>query len=891
MTEKKPGDTLAEVAARDREWLETTYKGGTQPEFTFRSVVLGAIIGAVMCLSNIYVGFKAGWSLGVTITAAIMAFAIFKAIRTVLPFLVRRDMGILETNILVTLASACAFIASAGLSNAVPALTMVSGRTMTTPQLALWVAVILFLGLFMAIPMKRQMVNVENLKFPTGFATSEVLKGMYAEGGDAVKKARALFVALGLGVVIAWWRDGVIGMPARAGGHFVKELGVLQWKRWAAAIPAQMVPQSWSALGMPLARLTLSFEGSLIMVGAGAIAGIRAGLSLLLAAVVGYGILAPIYIRKGDIRHDPPSIIARDGFEKVPQVAAGEDLAFPASVAKGARLAFLISPQGEAVAPVSVERPWTEGASYPNIKALLADLNAPGPGNPLAGTVVFSFDSAKNRLVAALPEIGKPPGSLESASAPGVVLRVDPAVQSQPFGFSSGSSGRVLRFPLTVPAGTTLAFLAGEKTGPDTAMVQESLSLSFPTDVTFPDSKALIAALGGEKLPDGSANSIAGKISFAFQRDHLVASAAAHRQWDAELKVVDTPGSALFGFAADQSNTQRYGGFRNIVRWLMWPGVAMMVTAGLLSFFMQWRTVIRAFSGVAAMFGKKASAEASDVLSAVDVPGSWFAGGVVVVGVAAVILQVWFFGIHWWMGALAVFMSFFLAIVACRATGETDITPVGAMGKITQLMYGGIAPGNMTANLMTANVTAGAATSSADLLQAWRCGYQVGASPRKQFFAMLVGVVVGSLVSAPIYNILVPNAEVLGTDKLPAPAAQTWAGVALLLSNGLQALPVSARWGLLWGGLLGIAITLCERLWPASRKFLPSPAAMGIAFIIPAWNSVSMFLGALIGWSLEKGLPKTGETYTVPVASGLIAGESLMGIGVAVAQSALRWIP
>ena len=103
----------------------------------------GSLIGAIMCLSNLYVGFKAGWSLGVTITAAIMAFAIFKVLRTVLPFLVRRDMGILEINILVTLASACAFIASAGLSNAVPALTMVSGKTMTTPQLAVWVAVIL----------------------------------------------------------------------------------------------------------------------------------------------------------------------------------------------------------------------------------------------------------------------------------------------------------------------------------------------------------------------------------------------------------------------------------------------------------------------------------------------------------------------------------------------------------------------------------------------------------------------------------------------------------------------------------------------------------------------------------------------------------------------------
>ena len=127
---------------------------------------------------------------------------------------------------------------------------------------------------------------------------------MYAEGGDAVKKARALFGALGIGLLIAWARDGVIGLPKRVGGHFAKEMGVLEWNRWLPAIPSTLVPASWSAMGIPLTRLTLSFEGSLIMVGAGAIMGIRAGVSLLLAAVLGYGVLAPIYIAKGDIPHD-----------------------------------------------------------------------------------------------------------------------------------------------------------------------------------------------------------------------------------------------------------------------------------------------------------------------------------------------------------------------------------------------------------------------------------------------------------------------------------------------------------------------------------------------------------------------------------------------------------
>ncbi|NMC00178.1 MAG: hypothetical protein GYA35_07855 [Thermoanaerobaculaceae bacterium] len=129
---------------------------------------------------------------------------------------------------------------------------------------------------------------------------------------------------------------------------------------------------------------------------------------------------------------------------------------------------------------------------------------------------------------------------------------------------------------------------------------------------------------------------------------------------------------------------------------------------------------------------------------------------------------------------------------------------------------------------------------------------------------------------------LIPNADVIGTDKLPAPAAQTWAGVAILLSKGLSALPLSARWGLLWGAIFGIVVTLLEKNFPKMRKYLPSPTAMGIAFVIPAFNSVSMFIGALIAYILEKRKPEMSDNFTVPVASGLIAGESIMGILVAI---------
>ena len=47
---------------------------------------------------------------------------------------------------------------------------------------------------------------------------------------------------------------------------------------------------------------------------------------------------------------------------------------------------------------------------------------------------------------------------------------------------------------------------------------------------------------------------------------------------------------------------------------------------------------------------------------------------------------------------------------------------------------------------------------------------------------------------------------------------------------------------------------------------------------IPAYTSVAMFLGSLIAWILEKKAPKWNDMYTIPIASGCIAGESIMGV-------------
>src|SRR4029079_3523556 len=101
-----------------------------------------------------------------------------------------------------------------------------------------------------------------------------------------------------------------------------------------------------------------------------------------------------------------------------------------------------------------------------------------------------------------------------------------------------------------------------------------------------------------------------------------------------------------------------------------------------------------------------------------------------------------------------------------------------------QLTFGALNPGNVNVNLMSANITAGAATSAAALLTDMKSGYLLGANPRQQFLAQFAGIFVGTIVTVFTFAVLVPDAHVLGTDQFPAPAAQTWSAVAIALGQG-----------------------------------------------------------------------------------------------------------
>jgi uncharacterized oligopeptide transporter (OPT) family protein len=602
-----------------REWLANVYQGDKVRQLSVRSIVTGMLIGGVMSISNLYVGLKTGWGLGVTITSCIIAYAVFKTLEAVIPWYRKDPFTILENYTMSSAASAAGYMASAGLVSAFPALYLTTGRQLAAWEMMAWLGAVSVLGVFMAIPLKRQLINIEELPFPSGIATAETLKSMHTAGAEAMAKAKSLFAAGIVGAVVAFWKlglkPGALWFGEKTGFHeFGKRLADWELKESFPLFPSEYM----RALHK---EQTFGFEGSLIMIAAGAIMGIRVGVSLLVGAIIYYGII-------GD---------------------------------------YLIDYQ---------------------------------------------------------------------------VLPPDTSIRS----------------------------------------------------------------------------------------------------------------------------------------WTLWPATAMMVASGLLSFALRWKTALRAFRGLASVLGR--GQKSHDPLDAVEAPDSWFFGGTLVSGAVCVLLGYYLFGIQWWMGILAVLLTFVLSIVAARSTGETDMTPTGAMGKITQLTYGVIARSEITTNLMTASITAGAASHSADLLTDLKCGYLLGGNPRKQVISQLFGVLAGTLMCVPVYTIVVPLDE-LGGEEWSAPAAIVWAAVAKMMAKGIESLPAGAGYGMAVGAAIGMAITLLEEFSPKRfHKWIPSATGLGLAGVIPAFNSIPMFLGAFLAWLFSKWNKGLSEMYTVPVSSGLIAGESLMGVAI-----------
>lgn len=309
----------------------------------------------------------------------------------------------------------------------------------------------------------------------------------------------------------------------------------------------------------------------------------------------------------------------------------------------------------------------------------------------------------------------------------------------------------------------------------------------------------------------------------------------------------------------------------SLVTWLLWPGVGLMVGGTVGGIVTAWRGLRAGLREV------RASHEAAG-----EVDGFGTTRGHVlamtIAALAIIALGALVFGVHPAVTVLGLALSLVLCAAAARAMGETDNTPAGPLGGFAQLVVGAAAPGGIAAPLSAGGVVNGTLMHSAMLLQNWKTGALVGSRPRPQLVAQLVGVVVGGVTCALAFE-LIRGSYGLGNDVMPAPAAMSWKATADLVQHGMAALPAGAPLAAAIAFVAGIVLALAgSTRWLA---WAPSPVALGMAFILPPYLSLTIAIGGLALWLVERQHRAWAATHGIALASGLIAGEALAGLAIA----------
>jgi len=314
-----------------------------------------------------------------------------------------------------------------------------------------------------------------------------------------------------------------------------------------------------------------------------------------------------------------------------------------------------------------------------------------------------------------------------------------------------------------------------------------------------------------------------------------------------------------------------------VVKWTMWPALGLMLASAVGSVAFRWRVVGRAFgSMVGGVRGTSVSPTAH-----LELPLKVWLGGLLVAAAGIEVLLLWRFGVAWWVGLLAVPVAFVLAAIAVRAAGETDLALTGTVGKVTQLFFGAVHPGQVDANLLSAGISTGAAGEASYMMTDLKAGHLLGSTPRRLAYAQYFGILAGAVMATPVFLLFLRTYGIFN-DDLPAASARVWSGFAQLMAEGTQVLPPGAGMAFFVGVVVGLALTANDVWAWVPRRYTPSAMGTGLALMLPMFYSVTMGLGALAFLGLTRWARPWTERFGGMVAAGLIAGEGFGGLLVAI---------
>ena len=228
------------------------------------------------------------------------------------------------------------------------------------------------------------------------------------------------------------------------------------------------------------------------------------------------------------------------------------------------------------------------------------------------------------------------------------------------------------------------------------------------------------------------------------------------------------------------------------------------------------------------------------------------------------------------VAVVVVLLSFVTAIMSAQSVGQTGIDPMEIFGLIVLLFVAAFSDATQVQLFFVAGVIAVACGLAGDVMSDFKTGQIIGTSPRSMWFGQAIGALLGTFVAVAVMMALVAayGPGEFGGDGLFV-AAQ--ANVVATMVSGVPSVPAFAA------GLLAGAVLYCAGI----------PAMMlGLGVYLPFYMTFSTVLGAVARWVYDRVCAARGvdtesaEETGVVVASGILGGESIVGVIVAFATVA-----
>ncbi|MFK7758548.1 MAG: OPT/YSL family transporter [Phycisphaerales bacterium] len=804
-------------------------------EVTFAAIVLGLIIGAVMNAAITYAGLKIGFTIGGSAIAAVIGFGLLRGIL--------RKGTILETNVVQTIASAVN-TPNSGVIFTVPVLLLM-GFQLSAGSLDFWLITLAcvcgaILGGAFIIPLRKQMLDIERLRFPSATAVAAILKSP----GAGPKKA----IVLGVGIALAV----LIGLPAQLpqlrSPADIEDLDTLvQQERIGRAdllltqqidswIAAQQAPESMVNHGQLQADLIQAKES-----GSGEIS----ELEIQLTDAKSYAI--------ADLRNALDHPVDRSRLTDFPLELSA--LAYRASTGdipwsdlRSTKAGWAADPMfGYADLQIRMPRSVEEGSEP-------VDFAFNGPGK-VSEVLIPRADLNRNGV----PDLVVTDDTIDVGRILGLPLQIQLLFAIAPFALGAGYlTGRA---GLLVLAGGILAYVVLNpliySMGWMPATVKESGAAGYgfgnvnrPLGIGLLLGGALMGVIASLPAIREAFKSIlaAGKAN--------TSSGGGSDELGIKVLIAAVAGALLFLFiAADFTGKQAINS--------VCPVTEQAIESD--EFNAPYNGYTLAFADEPAM---QAFLEASpeDQL-AVAAPYSADRKGLLSgmnPHLRAAIIAV--------IGALWIW---FAGIIIAQCTGMTDWSPISGMALLTVVLVMLLSgPGGVLGAVLIGAALCVAITCAADMMADLKTGYLVGAKPKRQQTVELIFTGIGPIITMGVLLIIVVGNQAKfgvpigpGTDT-SAPQAQALQAVITGVQGG--AMPYSLYGaGAFIGALLGLG------------AFSGLGVLVGLSMYLPFAYIATYGVGCVINMFVSKAKGASwAEEWGVPMAAGFIVGDAVLALGV-----------